>query len=77
MPAGEELGALASHRATLAIHLGVQHLPRIIDELLALLRRRLPDRRGASCQLARPDRVRGTLADIEARVAVKGFAALR
>ncbi|WP_374325253.1 precorrin-4 C(11)-methyltransferase [Aquipseudomonas alcaligenes] len=73
MPAGEELGALASHRATLAIHLGVQHLPRIIDELLPYY--------GADCPIAVvhraswPDQdwVRGTLADIEARVAVKGF----
>ena len=73
MPAGEELGALASHRATLAIHLGVQHLPRIVDELLPYY--------GADCPIAVvhraswPDQdwVRGTLADIEARVAVKGF----
>ncbi|MDC7825551.1 precorrin-4 C(11)-methyltransferase [Pseudomonas sp. BLCC-B13] len=73
MPEGEELGALASHRATLAIHLGVQHLPRIIDELLPYY--------GADCPIAVvyraswPDQdwVRGTLADIEARVAVKGF----
>ena len=73
MPAGEELGALASHRATLAIHLGVQHLSRIIDELLPYY--------GADCPIAVvhraswPDQdwVRGTLADIEARVAVKGF----
>lgn len=73
MPAGEGLGALASHRATLAIHLGVQHLPRIVDELLPYY--------GADCPIAVvhraswPDQdwVRGTLADIEARVAVKGF----
>ena len=73
MPEGEELAALASHRATLAIHLGVQHLPRIIDELLPYY--------GADCPIAVvhraswPDQdwVRGTLADIEARVAVKGF----
>jgi precorrin-4/cobalt-precorrin-4 C11-methyltransferase len=73
MPAGEELGALASHRATLAIHLGVQHLPRIVDELLPYY--------GADCPIAvvhraswrDQDWVRGTLADIEARVAVKGF----
>lgn len=73
MPEGEALGGLASHRATLAIHLGVQHLPRIVDELLPHY--------GADCPIAVvhraswPDQdwVRGTLADIEARVAVKGF----
>ncbi len=51
----------------------MQHLPRIIDELLPYY--------GADCPFAVvhraswPDQdwVRGTLADIEARVAVKGF----
>lgn len=33
MPEGEQLGDLASHRATMAIHLGVRHLTRIVDEL--------------------------------------------
>lgn len=33
MPAGEQLGDLARHRATMAIHLGVRHLARIVDEL--------------------------------------------
>lgn len=73
MPVGEELGTLASHRATLAIHLGVQHLPRIVEELLPHY--------GADCPIAVvhraswPDQdwVRGTLADIEAKVAEKGF----
>lgn len=33
MPEGEALGELARHRATLAIHLGVRHLARIVEEL--------------------------------------------
>jgi precorrin-4/cobalt-precorrin-4 C11-methyltransferase len=33
MPEGEQLGDLAAHRATMAIHLGVRHLARIVDEL--------------------------------------------
>ena len=73
MPAGEALGALASHGATLAIHLGVQHLSRIVAELLPHY--------GADCPVAVvhraswPDQdwVRGTLADIEVQVAGKGF----
>lgn len=73
MPEGESLAALASHRATLAIHLGVQHLARIVEELLPHY--------GADCPIAVvhraswPDQdwVRGTLADIEAKVAEKGF----
>ncbi|RQT07448.1 precorrin-4 C(11)-methyltransferase [Burkholderia contaminans] len=64
MPEGEALGALAAHRATLAIHLGVRHLARIVDEVLPHY--------GADCPVAViyraswPDeeRVTGTLADI-------------
>ncbi|AFT87723.1 precorrin-4 C(11)-methyltransferase [Paraburkholderia phenoliruptrix] len=33
MPDGEQLADLARHRATMAIHLGVRHLARIVDEL--------------------------------------------
>ncbi|MGF6598338.1 precorrin-4/cobalt-precorrin-4 C11-methyltransferase [Paraburkholderia sp. GAS448] len=64
MPEGESLGDLARHRATMAIHLGVRHLARIVDELLPHY--------GADCPVAVvyraswPDeeRVSGTLADI-------------
>ncbi|WP_220813501.1 precorrin-4 C(11)-methyltransferase [Pseudomonas paralcaligenes] len=73
MPTGEELGALASHRATLAIHLGVRHLPSIVEELLPHY--------GCDCPVAVvhraswPDQdwVRGTLADIEEKVRDKDF----
>jgi len=34
MPDGEQLADLARHRATLAIHLGVRHIRRIVSELL-------------------------------------------
>lgn len=33
LPAGESLSSLASHQATLAIHLGVKHLATIVDTL--------------------------------------------
>lgn len=73
MPAGEALGALASHGTTMAIHLGVQHLAAIVAELLPHY--------GADCPIAVvhraswPDQdwVRGTLADIEGQVRAKGF----
>ncbi|KIH83340.1 precorrin-4 C(11)-methyltransferase [Pseudomonas batumici] len=73
MPASEELGSLARHQATMAIHLGVNHLARIIDELLPHY--------GADCPIAVihratwPDQdwVQGTLADILAKVEAKGF----
>lgn len=73
MPEGEALADLARHRSTLAIHLGVRNLPRIVDELLPAY--------GADCPVAVvhratwPDQdwVRGTLADIVAQVDAKGF----
>jgi precorrin-4/cobalt-precorrin-4 C11-methyltransferase len=68
MPEGEQLSDLARHRATMAIHLGVRHLPRIVDELLPHY--------GADCPIAVvyratwPDeeRIVGTLADIVGKV---------
>jgi precorrin-4/cobalt-precorrin-4 C11-methyltransferase len=68
MPAGEQLHDLARHRATMAIHLGVRHIARIVDELLPHY--------GADCPVAViyraswPDeeRVTGTLADIVGKV---------
>jgi precorrin-4/cobalt-precorrin-4 C11-methyltransferase len=73
MPAGEQLADLARHGATMAIHLGVSHLPRIVTELLPHY--------GSDCPIAVvhratwPDQdwVSGTLADIEAKVHAKGF----
>ncbi|AGK48338.1 precorrin-4 C11-methyltransferase [Burkholderia thailandensis MSMB121] len=69
MPEGESLASLAAHRATLAIHLGVRHLARIVDDVLPHY--------GADCPIAViyraswPDeaRVMGTLADIVGKVA--------
>ncbi|WP_063533170.1 precorrin-4 C(11)-methyltransferase [Burkholderia sp. MSMB1589WGS] len=69
MPEGESLASLAAHRATLAIHLGVRHLARIVDDVLPHY--------GADCPIAViyraswPDeaRVTGTLADIVGKVA--------
>lgn len=73
MPEGEALHDLARHGATMAIHLGVQHLSKIVLELLPHY--------GADCPIAVihkaswPDQdwVTGSLADIEAKVAAKGF----
>ncbi|MBD8753854.1 precorrin-4 C(11)-methyltransferase [Pseudomonas coleopterorum] len=73
MPPGESLSSLAQHGATLAIHLGVKNLERIVAELLPSY--------GAGCPVAVihkaswPDQdfVLGTLADIQDRVATKDF----
>lgn len=73
MPAGEALGDLARHQATMAIHLGVQHLEKILAELVPHY--------GADCPIAVihraswPDQdwVSGTLVDILDKVRAKGF----
>ncbi|MGI4839395.1 MAG: precorrin-4 C(11)-methyltransferase [Janthinobacterium lividum] len=73
MPLGEDLASLAQHRSTMAIHLGIQHLAKILDELRPHY--------GDDCPIAVvhraswPDQdwVMGTLADIEAKVVSKGF----
>lgn len=70
MPEGEALGGLAAHRATLAIHLGVRHLAKIVEEVRPHY--------GDDCPIAViyraswPDetRVTGTLADIVGKIAV-------
>jgi precorrin-4/cobalt-precorrin-4 C11-methyltransferase len=68
MPEGEQLGDLARHRATMAIHLGVRHIARIVEELRPHY--------GDDCPVAViyraswPDeeRVMGTLVDIVEKV---------
>lgn len=73
MPAGEELSSLAQHRATMAIHLGVNNLHKIVAELVPHY--------GVDCPIAVvhraswPDQdwVVGTLMDIEEKVQAKGF----
>lgn len=73
MPAGEALGDLARHGSTMAIHLGVRHMGKIVAELLPHY--------GADCPIAVVHRASwpdqdwalGTLADIEGKVVAKGF----
>ena len=73
MPAGESFSSLAAHGTTMAIHLGVNHLEKIVSELLPHY--------GADCPIAVvhraswPDQdwVLGTLADIAEKVQAKGF----
>jgi precorrin-4/cobalt-precorrin-4 C11-methyltransferase len=68
MPEGEQLADLARHRATMAIHLGVRHLARIVDELRPHY--------GGACPIAViyraswPDeeKITGTLDDIVSKV---------
>lgn len=68
MPEGEQLADLARHRATMAIHLGVRHLARIVDQLRPHY--------GGACPIAViyraswPDeeKITGTLDDIVGKV---------
>jgi precorrin-4/cobalt-precorrin-4 C11-methyltransferase len=68
MPDGEQLADLARHRASMAIHLGVRHLARIVDELRPHY--------GGACPIAViyraswPDeeKITGTLDDIVGKV---------
>lgn len=73
MPEGETLAALARSGATLAIHLSINNLARVVRELTPLY--------GADCPAAIvhraswPDQtvIEGTLADIRAKAKAKGF----
>lgn len=71
MPENESLSSLAQHGATLAIHLGVSHIHKIVDELIPHY--------GEDCPVAvcyrtswpEQDKVEGTLADIVKKVREK------
>ena len=73
MPEKENLDALAKHGATLAIHLGVSHIHKIVQDLLPHY--------GENCPVAvcyrtgwpDQDYVTGTLTDIVAKVRAKKF----
>src|SRR5579871_1763099 len=73
MPAGEELSMLARSRATLAIHLSIANLAKVVRELTPVY--------GADCPVAVvhraswPDQriLRGTLADIRPQVKREGM----
>lgn len=68
MPSRENLAALARHRATLAIHLGISHIHTIVRELTPYY--------GATCPVVvcyrigwpEEQKIHGTLADIVAQV---------
>ena len=73
MPPGEDLATLGASRATIVLHLAVDQIERLVDELTPNY--------GADCPVAavawasRPDEIvlRGTLADIAAQVRAAGI----
>lgn len=73
MPEGEQLRDLARHRATMAIHLGVGHMARIVAELLPHYGHDCPVAVVHRASWPDQDWVCGTLADIEQKVLAKGF----
>jgi precorrin-4/cobalt-precorrin-4 C11-methyltransferase len=74
MPEGEDLTSLAAHRATLAIHLGINRLHKIVEELIPFY--------GEDCPVAvlyrvswpDQDQILGTLSDIVEKVREKKIA---
>lgn len=69
MPAGENLAAFAATGATLAIHLAIHALDRVVAELTPLYGGDCPVAIVAHASWPEQKIVRGTLADIEARFA--------
>jgi precorrin-4/cobalt-precorrin-4 C11-methyltransferase len=72
MPAGEEMGSLAAHGATLVIHLGAQAIEQIAQTLASAYGPECPA--AVVARASRPDELilRGTLATIAGQVAEAG-----
>jgi len=73
MPPGESLADLARHRATLAIHLGVRHIERIVADLVPHYGEDSPVAVVFRASWPDEERVRGTLADIAQKVRAAGM----
>jgi len=71
MPEGERLAAFAATGATLAIHLAIQALDRIVDELIPFYGADCPVAVVAHASWPKERIVRGTLADIRAKIAAE------
>jgi precorrin-4/cobalt-precorrin-4 C11-methyltransferase len=73
MPEGEDLATLAASRATLAIHLSVNNLARVVRELVPFYGEDCPV--VVAYRVSWPDQefVKGTLADIRPKVKAAGF----
>ncbi|HEX9568373.1 MAG TPA: precorrin-4 C(11)-methyltransferase [Rhodospirillales bacterium] len=73
MPPGEELASLAASKATLAIHLSVNNLKRVVADLAPHYGRDCPV--VVACRVSWPDEriIQGTLADIRDKVKDAGI----
>ena len=73
MPEGEQLADLARHRATMAIHLGVRHIERIVTDLIPHYGEECPVAVIFRASWPDEEKVLGTLADIAGKVLEKGI----
>jgi precorrin-4/cobalt-precorrin-4 C11-methyltransferase len=73
MPPGESLADLARHRSTLAIHLGVRHIERIVADLVPHYGEDCPVAVVFRASWPDEERVKGTLADIAQKVRAAGM----
>ncbi|MDR5735603.1 precorrin-4 C(11)-methyltransferase [Caballeronia sp. LZ025] len=73
MPPGESLADLARHRATLAIHLGVRYIERIVADLVPHYGEDCPVAVVFRASWPDEERVKGTLADIAQKVRAAGM----
>ena len=73
MPDGEQLADLARHRATMAIHLGVRHIERIVTDLIPHYGEECPVAVIFRASWPDEEKVLGTLADIAGKVLEKGI----
>jgi precorrin-4/cobalt-precorrin-4 C11-methyltransferase len=73
MPEGEQLADLARHRATMAIHLGVRHIERIVTDLIPHYGEQCPVAVIFRASWPDEEKVLGTLADIAGKVLEKGI----
>lgn len=72
VPEGQDLASLASHQATMCIFLSVGSIGRVVDDLLTHYRAGTPVAVVANATWPEQRVVRGTLADIAARVVEAG-----
>lgn len=68
MPENENLSSLAQHGATLAIHLGISHIHKIVEELIPYYGKDCPVAVCYRTSWPEQDKVEGTLADIVKKV---------
>jgi precorrin-4/cobalt-precorrin-4 C11-methyltransferase len=73
MPAGEELATVAASRGTLVVHLSVQRIAAVVDELIPIYGEGTPAAVVAFASREDEQIVRGTLGDLVEQVTARGI----